>query len=97
VAPRDPTEKALARLWAEVLSTDRVGVDDNFFDLGGDSILSVRLVSRLKSAFGIPLSPREVFDAPTVAALASVIQQQILRLAEEAVASQDAGPSGRGE
>jgi len=96
-APRDPTEKALTRLWAEVLGIDRVGVDDNFFDLGGDSIMSVRLVSRLRSAFGIPLSPREVFDAPTVAALASIIRQQIVRLAEEAMASADAGLSGRGE
>ncbi|MFC7615020.1 phosphopantetheine-binding protein [Actinokineospora soli] len=51
----------------------RVGVADNFFALGGDSILSIRVVSRLRAAFGARISPRALFEHPTVAALARVV------------------------
>ena len=70
-APRSPAEETLARIWAEVLQVDRVGVQDNFFDLGGDSILSLRVVARAAEA-GLQVTPRQVFDRPTVAALAEV-------------------------
>ncbi|MGH3753654.1 MAG: non-ribosomal peptide synthase/polyketide synthase, partial [Pseudonocardiaceae bacterium] len=69
VAPRSPVEQTLARIWAQLLGVDRVGVHDNFFALGGDSILSIQLVSRARAA-GCNLTPRDVFRAPTVAALA---------------------------
>ncbi|MFY2787139.1 amino acid adenylation domain-containing protein, partial [Rhodococcus sp. MALMAid1271] len=65
-------EKTLAGLFAEVLRLDRVGVDDSFFALGGDSIMSIQLVSRAKAA-GLALSPRDVFEHKTVAALAEVV------------------------
>ncbi|WP_231893875.1 MULTISPECIES: condensation domain-containing protein, partial [unclassified Rhodococcus (in: high G+C Gram-positive bacteria)] len=65
-------EKTLAGLFAEVLRLDRVGVDDSFFALGGDSIMSIQLVSRAKAA-GLSLSPRDVFEHKTVAALAEVV------------------------
>ncbi|MFF2133879.1 amino acid adenylation domain-containing protein, partial [Streptomyces olivochromogenes] len=71
VAPRTGAEEALARVWADVLGVDRVGVHDNFFELGGDSILSIQVVSRARQALGIHLSPRLLFDAPTVAGLAA--------------------------
>ncbi|WP_128430374.1 non-ribosomal peptide synthetase [Streptomyces cyaneus] len=70
-APRNAVEETIAAVWAEVLDTDAFGVDDDFFDLGGNSILSVRAVSRLRQALGVRLSPRALFDAPTVAALAA--------------------------
>ncbi|MEA2563974.1 MAG: hypothetical protein QOH06_5478 [Acidobacteriota bacterium] len=70
-APSSPAEEILARIWAEVLQVDRVGVQDNFFDLGGDSILSLRVVARAAEA-GLQVTPRQVFDRPTVAALAEV-------------------------
>ncbi|MFD5180208.1 amino acid adenylation domain-containing protein [Nocardia sp. NPDC058379] len=70
-APSTPREEALAALFAEVLGLDSVGVDDSFFALGGDSIVSIQLVSRAKAA-GIAFSARDVFERKTVAALAAV-------------------------
>ncbi|MEU9456739.1 amino acid adenylation domain-containing protein [Streptomyces sp. NPDC048277] len=86
VAPRDPTEQALADIWAQVLPPGRIGVQDSFFDLGGDSIASLRLMSRLGHAFGVEISPRDFFDAPTIAALAALLQQKILADLEQDVA-----------
>ncbi|GLZ28595.1 hypothetical protein Lesp02_07850 [Lentzea sp. NBRC 105346] len=73
VAPRNATEQVIADAWAEVLGVDRVGAHDNFFALGGDSILSIRVISRIRTAFDIVVSPRAVFQHPTVAGLASVL------------------------
>ena len=78
IAPRDPTEKALARIWSEVLGIERVGVADNFFTLGGDSINSLRTVARMRTAFGVEVTPRDVFEEPTIAALATTIHDRIL-------------------
>ncbi|WP_063756241.1 non-ribosomal peptide synthetase [Streptomyces sp. NRRL S-920] len=69
-APRTETERVLAGIWAELLGVARVGVDDNFFMLGGDSILSIQVVSRARAA-GLALSPRDLFRHPTVAELAA--------------------------
>ncbi|HYH82114.1 MAG TPA: amino acid adenylation domain-containing protein, partial [Longimicrobium sp.] len=71
IAPRTPAEAALAAIWAEVLERPRVGVEDNFFEAGGDSILSLRIVSRARKA-GFRFTPRDLFEHPTVAALAAV-------------------------
>ncbi|MFI6033363.1 amino acid adenylation domain-containing protein [Streptomyces sp. NPDC051315] len=67
--PADATERRLATLFAEVLGLDEVGVHDNFFTLGGDSIVSMRLVGQARAA-GLTISPRDVFEQPTVAGLA---------------------------
>jgi amino acid adenylation domain-containing protein len=74
VAPRTPTEEALAGLWMEVLKLDRVGVRDDFFDLGGHSLLATRIVARIQEALapGFPL--RALFDAPTIEDLATRIE-----------------------
>ena len=69
-SPRTDTERILAGIWAELLGVARVGVDDNFFMLGGDSILSIQVVSRARAA-GLALSPRDLFRHPTVAELAA--------------------------
>ncbi|KOV96729.1 non-ribosomal peptide synthetase [Streptomyces sp. NRRL B-3648] len=69
-APRTETERVLAGIWAELLGVERVGVDDNFFTLGGDSILSIQVVSRARAA-GLTLTPRDLFRHPTVAELAA--------------------------
>jgi amino acid adenylation domain-containing protein/non-ribosomal peptide synthase protein (TIGR01720 family) len=71
-APRTETERVLSDVWAELLGVDRVGVDDNFFMLGGDSILSIQVVSRARAA-GLALTPRDLFRRPTVAALAAAV------------------------
>ncbi|MFJ2838383.1 amino acid adenylation domain-containing protein [Nocardia sp. NPDC087230] len=70
-APSTPREETLAALFADVLGLESVGVDDSFFALGGDSIVSIQLVSRAKAA-GIAFSARDVFERKTVAALAAV-------------------------
>ncbi|MGW7573424.1 non-ribosomal peptide synthase/polyketide synthase [Streptomyces sp. NPDC054765] len=72
VAPRTDTEREIARIWADVLGLDTVGADDNFFDLGGDSILSMQVVSRLRRA-GLHLATKDLFTHQTVAALATVV------------------------
>jgi amino acid adenylation domain-containing protein/non-ribosomal peptide synthase protein (TIGR01720 family) len=69
VAPRSREEEVLAAVWAQVLRLPRVGVDDNFFALGGDSILSVQIVARARQA-GLLFGVREIFEHPTVAGLA---------------------------
>jgi len=78
VDPRDPTETALARIWAEVLGVDRVGVHDDFFDLGGDSITSLKATSRIRRSFGVEMSPRDLFEATTIDGLAEVLRERIL-------------------
>ncbi|MFL5348129.1 MAG: amino acid adenylation domain-containing protein, partial [Hyalangium sp.] len=70
VAPRDEVEQQLAAMWSELLGVERVGVHDNFFDLGGHSLLATQLVSRVRSTCGVELPLRDLFDAPTIAALA---------------------------
>jgi amino acid adenylation domain-containing protein/non-ribosomal peptide synthase protein (TIGR01720 family) len=69
-APRTAIEEALATIWAEVLGIDRVGVTDNFFALGGDSIMSIQIVSRARQK-GIAFSVKELFEQPTIAELAA--------------------------
>nr|ARU08074.1 MlcL [uncultured bacterium] len=88
-APRDAVEELLAGLFAEVLGLEQVGVDDGFFDLGGDSIMSIQLVSRARRA-GLTISPRDVFDRQTVAGLAAVAK------ASDAVTVEEPG-AGIGE
>ncbi|MFF8597288.1 condensation domain-containing protein, partial [Streptomyces sp. NPDC015220] len=72
-APRDETEETLAAIWTDVLGVDKVGVHDNFFELGGDSILSIQVISHARQALGGRLSPRLLFEAPTVAELAAAV------------------------
>ncbi|HWO59480.1 MAG TPA: amino acid adenylation domain-containing protein [Umezawaea sp.] len=69
-AARTPHEELLRRLFAEVLGRSDVGVDDDFFALGGHSLLVIRLTAGIRSVFGVDVEPRAVFDARTVAALA---------------------------
>ncbi|MFI2608323.1 non-ribosomal peptide synthase/polyketide synthase [Kitasatospora sp. NPDC018619] len=79
VAPRTPAERVLAGIWAEVLRVERVGADDNFFDLGGDSILGIQVVARARHA-GLAVTSRDLYRHQTVAALA--------------LAAEDAGDAG---
>ncbi|PHM75435.1 non-ribosomal peptide synthetase [Xenorhabdus cabanillasii] len=74
VAPRNALETRLCTLWQEVLGLERVGIEDNFFRIGGDSIVSIQLVSKLRQA-GFSLQVKSIFEAPTVARLALLLTQ----------------------
>ena len=69
--PQNQTQETLARIWQDVLGVERVGIHDNLFDLGGDSILVIQIVSRAREA-GLKLSPNQLFDHQTVAQLSEV-------------------------
>jgi amino acid adenylation domain-containing protein len=77
-APRSPVEQRLAELVAALLGVARVGLADNFFLLGGHSLLGTQLIARLRDAFGVDLPLRTVFDHPTVAGLAEEVERAIL-------------------
>ncbi|MFT3764376.1 MAG: amino acid adenylation domain-containing protein [Minicystis sp.] len=82
VAPTSAVEEQLARIWAGVLRVERVGIHDNFFAIGGDSILSIQIVSRAEAA-GIHISPRQMFQHQTVAELAAVAGSEKVVAAEQ--------------
>ncbi|MGH3857977.1 MAG: phosphopantetheine-binding protein, partial [Pseudonocardiaceae bacterium] len=78
VAPRTDAERVLAEIWAEVLGVEQVGVENNFFELGGDSLRSLQLTSRTRAAFDVTLTPRDIRTACTVSALAELVEEKIL-------------------
>ncbi|HBL30033.1 MAG TPA: non-ribosomal peptide synthetase, partial [Acidobacteria bacterium] len=73
-APRTPVEEVLAGIWGDVLRLERIGIADRFFDLGGHSLLATQVLSRVRTAFGVDLPLREVFEAPALSDLAARIE-----------------------
>jgi hypothetical protein len=73
VAPSSETERALAELWTRLLGVEQIGVHDNFFDLGGHSVLGAQLMIQLRARFNKNLPIHSFFDAPTIAELARTI------------------------
>jgi len=84
--PETDTEKALAALWAELLALERVGIDDDFFDVGGHSLLAIRTVARMRDRFEVNLSLRNLLESPTVRGLAGVIDGLLLLQQSQATA-----------
>ncbi len=76
LAPRNEVERLLAGIWQGLLGIQEVGVHDNFFDLGGHSLLGTQVISRLRKTFGVELGLRSLYDAPTVAAMAETISKR---------------------
>jgi amino acid adenylation domain-containing protein len=75
VAPRNPTEQALAAIWARVLGRERVGIHHNFFDLGGHSLLATEAIAAIRDACRVEVPLRHLFENPTIAGLAEAIEQ----------------------
>ncbi|MEM7674541.1 MAG: SDR family NAD(P)-dependent oxidoreductase [Myxococcota bacterium] len=77
VEPRDEVERTLVSYWEDLLGVDRVGVKDSFFDLGGHSLIAVRLFAQVRKAFQVDYAISVLFEAPTVEAFAALIKEQI--------------------
>jgi amino acid adenylation domain-containing protein len=90
VAPRTPTEKALAAIWSQLLKVENLGVNDDVFDLGASSLLAMRALTRIRDGLEVNLALRNLFEHPTVAALAEIIDG-LTSLAQPKAPSRDAG------
>ncbi|HET7206340.1 MAG TPA: phosphopantetheine-binding protein, partial [Terriglobales bacterium] len=96
--PRNPTEEAVAQIWAEVLKRDRVSVEDNFFDLGGHSLLATQVISRIRQTLNVELAIGALFENPTIEGLSQAVvtaraagqtgSSGIMRVAREAFRAQ---------
>jgi acyl-CoA synthetase (AMP-forming)/AMP-acid ligase II/acyl carrier protein len=85
VAPRTSTEHTLAAIWATALGLPRVSIHDNFFELGGHSLMAAQIVTALRSEFGVDAAMRHLFEQPTIAGLAQIVD--VLAVAAGAVGS----------
>ncbi|MFI7108507.1 SDR family NAD(P)-dependent oxidoreductase [Nonomuraea sp. NPDC050227] len=91
VAPRNDAEATIARLWGEVLGGDHIGVDDDFFELGGNSLIAVQLIALIRKELGVRLPMRNLFEEPTVAGVAALIDAATAAAPEPA----PAGPAAQ--
>jgi acyl transferase domain-containing protein/acyl carrier protein len=78
MAPRTEVEERIAGIWRELLGIEQIGIHDNFFDMGGDSLLGIQVAVRLNEALTTELSVQDLFDVPTVAGLAEIIMTTVL-------------------
>jgi acyl carrier protein len=83
VAPRTPVEAAVAGIWCEVLRLKQAGVNDNFFDLGGHSLLVTQVVARVRDTFQVELPMRRAFEQPTITATAAAIEDLLVEQVEQ--------------
>ncbi len=90
--PRSDEERKLVELWCKVLGLDRVGIHDNFFEVGGDSLLAMQVVSRLPLIFGLELPVRALLEAPTIHGLAQYVE--VARAAQRLAADRPASGVG---
>ncbi|GAC1513124.1 MAG: hypothetical protein NVS1B11_24730 [Terriglobales bacterium] len=93
LAPRTPTEEIVTNIWAEVLRRAPISVDDNFFDLGGHSLMATQIVSRVREQFRVEIAMRVLFDKPTIGELAGAIDAA--RVNDETPSESSIVPVGR--
>jgi acyl carrier protein len=77
-AARSETEKSLVEIWAELLGVGEIGVDDDVFDLGAHSLMAMKALTQIRDRFNVNLSLRNLFEAPSVAGLAAMIESLCL-------------------
>src|SRR5574340_1654 len=82
-APSTPTEEVLVQLFVDLLGLERIGVDDDFFALGGNSLSATRAVARINANFGVRIDVREFFDTPTVAQLGVLVDAAVATSGED--------------
>ncbi len=83
VEPRTPAEKSLASIWTKLLGINRIGINDNYFELGGDSLLATQLASQVRNVFEVELPLVELFRHPTLAEMATSIEEAIIEQMED--------------
>jgi acyl carrier protein len=76
--PDSELEKGIAEIWQSLLGMDAIGVNDNLFELGGDSLLGIQLLSRVRAGFAVDLHPADFFRSPTVAGLAALVEAKLI-------------------
>jgi len=76
--PLEANEEGIAAIWREILEIEDVGADDNFFETGGHSLSAIQMLSRLRDSLGVEVSLKELFDGPTLAALAKNVENKKL-------------------
>ena len=76
IEPRTPMETSVRSIWTDVLKIDPIGIDENFLEIGGDSLIAARIAGRILAAFRVDLAPRDLFDAPTIARMAALIARR---------------------
>jgi acyl transferase domain-containing protein/SAM-dependent methyltransferase/acyl carrier protein len=76
--PQDEAEETLAEIWQELLGIDRIGVNDDFFELGGDSLIGTQLITRVKRGFGVQLSTRTVYSHPTIRSMSEAVVEALV-------------------
>ncbi len=87
--PCSPTEKLLAEIWCDILARPFVGIHEHFFEAGGHSLLATRLVVRIRDTFQVEVPLRSIFEAPTIAKMASMIEQMQTALLVDQVTGDD--------
>jgi amino acid adenylation domain-containing protein len=83
VAPSNPTEERLAQTWQQLLGVEQIGIHDNLFELGAHSLLAAQFVARLREEFPVEPSLRTIYEAPTVAELATVLEEMLIAKIEQ--------------
>jgi acyl carrier protein len=77
-SPESELEISIAEIWQNLLGMESIGIDDNLFELGGDSLLGIQLLSRVRTGFAVELHPVDFFREPTIAALAAIVETKLL-------------------
>lgn len=91
VAPETPLEEKLAEIWAEILGVERIGIFDNFFDLGGDSLRGTQVITRMRRTLGVNVPVHSLLEEPTIAHLALLIEEILIEEIEAKESSRNNG------
>ncbi len=83
VAPRNALEQKLANLWQQFMGIEQVGIHDDFFELGGDSLLAIQVIAKLRKTLEIELSPHSLLNSPTIAALAKLLEETLPKQSDQ--------------